>query len=193
MAFVGLKYAVFAPEESHTEGSAIVYKKGVVVGKMIGADVTLTRNSEGLYADDALAESDNSITGGTITITVDDISPEAQVAIFGVVKSGSNGSEIYREKGNSTPYGGLGYVRERRKDGKTSYVGFWIHRTQLAIASESAQTRAGTTTYQTPQVTGNIMGVKLDADGDNYYRDFKVADDFATVKTWLDQMAKMNG
>lgn len=192
MAFVGLKYAVFAPEKSHTAGSPIVYDKGVVMGKMISADITMTRNSEGLYADDALAESDNSITGGSFSITLDDVAPEAQAVVFGIEKSGSNGSEIYRETGKSTPYGGFGYIRERRLGGKTSYVAYWIHRVQMAITSETASTRAASTTYQTPTVSGNIMGVQLDSDGEMYFRDYKVADTMEAVKTWLDGLAQIS-
>lgn len=191
MAFVGLRYAVFAPEKSHTEGQPIVYDPGIVMAKMVSADITMTRNSEGLYADDALAESDNSITGGTISLTLDDVLPEAQVAVFGVKKSGEGESAIYRETGKSTPYGGFGYIRERRHQGKTQFVGYWLHRVQLAITNETANTRTGTTTYQTPTVSGNIMGVKLDSDGENYFRDYKVADTVEAVKTWIDGLANL--
>ena len=64
MAFVGLKYCVFAPITTETPFTPIVYDTGVVLGRMIGANITFNRNSEPLYADDGLAESDNSITGG---------------------------------------------------------------------------------------------------------------------------------
>ena len=67
MAFVGLLYAVAAPIQQETDGQPIIYGKGQVVGGMMTAEISYTRNSNPLYADDRVKEEDNSITGGTIT------------------------------------------------------------------------------------------------------------------------------
>ena len=42
------------------------------IGKAVSCNVSITNNSATLYADDALAESDNSFQSGTITLGVDD-------------------------------------------------------------------------------------------------------------------------
>ena len=65
MAFVGLLYAVAAPIQQETDGQPIIYGKGQVVGGMMTAEISYTRNSNPLYADDRVKEEDNSITGGT--------------------------------------------------------------------------------------------------------------------------------
>ena len=131
MAFVGLKYCVFAPITTETPFTPIVYGTGVVLGRMIGANITFNRNSEPLYADDGMAESDNSITGGTISLNLDDVEEAAQVTAFGLLKTGDPGSEVYSEVGDPAPYGGIGYVRVRRLRGVTSYVAYWLHKVQL--------------------------------------------------------------
>ncbi len=191
MAYVGLRYPVFAPITTEARGKAIVYGTGMVIGRAISANVEFTRNEGGLYADDILAESDNSITGGTIEIGLDDALEDVQAAIFGVQKSGETGQEVYTETDAAAPYGGFGYIRVRRHKGVTSYIAYWIHKTQFAPSSESAQTKGETIEWQTPTASGNIMGVYIDASGVAKFRDHKVCATEEAAVTWLNGLAKI--
>ena len=111
MAFVGLLYAVAAPIQTEADGQAITYGKGQVIGGMMTAEISYTRNSNPLYADDRVMEEDNSITGGTIKMGVDDVNDDARVMMLGDVKEGDAGEEVYHETGESAPYVGTGYIR----------------------------------------------------------------------------------
>lgn len=193
MAYVGLRYIVFAPITTEDRNQPIVYGPGVVMGRAISANIEFSRNEEPLYADDVMAESDNSITGGTIEIGVDDILEDAQVTVFGVEKSGQTGQEIYRETGAASPYGGVGYIRVRRYKGATSYIAYWIHKTQFAPSSEEATTKGESIEWQTPTASGNVMGVYLDATGTAYFRDHKVCTTEAEAVEWLNGLAKIGG
>lgn len=192
MAYVGLKYAVFASITKEVRGQALEYGSGVVVGKMISADISYTRNTNPLFADDAETENDNSITGGSITIGVDDVSEEAELAMLGMVEDTSTeGSKVRREVGDATPYGGFGYVRVKRKGGVTSYRAYWIHKTQLGIASESAVTKAESINWQTPTLTGPIMAVVNHADGKNDFRDYEAFADEDAAIAWVNKRANI--
>lgn len=103
MAFVGLLYAVAAPIQTEADGQAITYGKGQVIGGMMTAEISYTRNSNPLYADDRVMEEDNSITGGTIKMGVDDVNDDARVMMLGDVKEGDAGEEVYHETGESAP------------------------------------------------------------------------------------------
>lgn len=192
MAFVGLMYSLFAPIESEPQYAPVVYKKdaAVVVGKMIGADVTFTRNNQSLYGDDAECESDNSITGGTISINVDDVLEDAECVILGTIKEAEEGSTVpvYDEVGDASPYGGFGYVRVRRKKGKTSYQANWLHKVQLGVANENSATKAGSVTYQTPTLTGPIMAVQNKADKKNHFRVKAVFETAAEAINWINKL-----
>lgn len=194
MAFVGLRYAVFAPIETETPGAPITYGKGVVMGKMIGATINFTRNSDPLYADDAMAENDNSIVGGTLQVNVDDLLDEAATVVLGLVKQapeGETGPTVYRETGESSPYGGVGYLRVRRKANKTSYVAYWLHKVMLGIASESANTKAQTITWQTPTLDGTILGAQIATDGKNYFRDHAEFTTAQAALAWINERANI--
>lgn len=193
MAFVGLQYAVAAPIETETPGAPITYKPGLVIGKMIGANINYTRNSDPLYADDTIAEDDNSVVGGTISVNVDDLTDEAQVAVAGLVEEEAEdaGPKVYRETGDASPYVGVGYMRVRRKAGVTSYVAYWVHKCLLAVTQEQAQTKGQTISWQTPTLEGQIMGVVINADGKT---DFRIHTTFTTqaeAKAWLDERANI--
>lgn len=193
MAFTGMKYCVAAPVKAETRGQALTYDTGVVVGRAIGANVNWNRNSDALYADDALAESDNSLTGGTVDINVDDINDEAQLVIFSQTKTdGTNsGPDVYHENGDPSPYIGLGYYRVRRYKGVETYVAYWIHKTQLAINSESAATKGNTISWQTPTATGNVMAVVNDSTGKNQFRDRATFTDESKAIEWLNTKANI--
>lgn len=199
MAFVGLMYALFAPIEKEIAYQPIQYKSGaaVVVGKMIGADVTFNRDTNKLYSNDAECESDNSITGGTLTLNLDDVSEETEVVILGTVKASDTLNEkqidVYQEVGDASPYGGFGYVRVRRKEGVISYQANWLHKTQLGISTENAATKGQSITWQTPSLTGPIMAVKNSDDKKIHFRDKARFDNEEDAIAWINKRGGYTG
>ena len=120
MADIGLRYAAFARVQSHTEGSAITYGAGREVGMMISANVAITRNSNRLFANDVVAEEDNSISEAQITVNTDDLTLDNEQYMCGTVKTGEGDSAHYEDTDEPAPLGGFGYVRVRSKtDHKT--------------------------------------------------------------------------
>ncbi len=189
MPNVGMRYLVAAQIQTETFGQPIVYKPGRVLGRAISMDLTLTRSDADLYADDILAESDNSITEGTMTIGVAEVLEDAQVEFFGLKENEETSETTYTETGTSAPYCGVGYVQERRYKGAVSHIAFWIYKAQFAPTSESARTRGKTTEWQTPTVTGKILGVDQDGDGVPEFRTRKVCATATEAIAWLNKKA----
>ena len=189
MAFVGLLYAVAAPIQTEADGQAITYGKGQVIGGMMTAEISYTRNSNPLYADDRVMEEDNSITGGTIKMGVDDVNDDARVMMLGDVKEGDAGEEVYHETGESAPYVGTGYIRVRRKDNKTSYIAYWVHKAIFGIGTESAKTKGQNIEWQTPTLEGSIMGVKNNAEMQTRFRERRTFARESEARAWLNKKA----
>lgn len=190
MPSVGMRYLVAAQIQTEEFGQPIAYKPGRVMGRAISMDMTLTRSDAELYADDILAESDNSITGGTMTIGVAEVLEDAQVEFFGLKEDESSSETTYTETGTPAPYCGVGYVQERRYKGVVSHIAFWIYKAQFAPTAESARTKGKTLEWQTPTVTGEILGVNQDGDGVPEFRTRKVC---ATAKEAIDWLNKKAG
>ncbi|MFQ7693088.1 MAG: major tail protein [Christensenellales bacterium] len=189
MAFVGLLYAVAAPIQTEADGQAITYGKGQVIGGMMTAEISYTRNSNPLYADDRVMEEDNSITGGTIKMGVDDVNDDARVMMLGDVKEGDAGEEVYHETGESAPYVGTGYIRVRRKDNKTNYIAYWVHKAIFGIGTESAKTKGQNIEWQTPTLEGSIMGVKNNAALQTRFRERRTFTKESEARAWLNKKA----
>ena len=189
MAYIGMRHPVFARVKNYTPGTPIEYDEGVVLGKAIGATLTLQRTETSLYADDYKAEVDNSATGGTISLELDDIKHDAALKVLGLKKHTVNGKEVYTITGAAAPYGGCGWVRERKMDGVISYVAQWVHRLQLGQNTKNAATKGQTITYQTTTLDGEILGAEVDESMETYYITEMPAATVGEAVAWLDEMA----
>lgn len=185
MAYIGLRHCVAAPIAKENKGSLPTYGTAVLVGRAMTANVTFDRADITLEADDTTVEADNSITGGNVEIGIDDLDDAARVALLGDVAV----EEDFDEIGKAAPYVGIGYVRSRVYNGKTSYRGMWIMKTQFGSPSENAQTKGKQTNFQTPTISGSFMGVELE-DGEMHFRRrskwFDTAED---AIAWVDEIA----
>lgn len=188
MAFIGMRHAVWAPLEAETPGAMPTYGKGLVVGGAISGNITLNHNNTVLYADDAEKESDIGITGGTISLVVDDVRDEAMVAICGGIKNSDDSVDITSKP---SPYGGYGYIRERSLNNKKNYSGTWVFKAQLGLNSESAQTKEQNTNYQTTTLDGNMLGVQAEADMETRFIRRKTFDTLEAATAWLNGLANI--
>lgn len=189
MAYKGLKFPVFAPIEQETEGQKITYGKAVVLGRAISAEIEVRRSEATLYADDAAAEHDNGITGGSITFGVSEINKDAETAVLGrhkeTVSDGHKTIDVYVDTDAGAPYGGFGYYRVMQVRGVLHIDAYWIYKTQLGAANESAQTRGENTEWQTPSVSGVFLATHQDDTGVAMYREHAYFDTEAEAIAWI--------
>lgn len=190
MAKVGLRYPVFAPIQSEQEGTMPVYGKGVVIGHAISADISFTKSESKLYADDRVVEADNTITGGSITLGVDDVSDAVQVAMLGVREETEEGTKVYIDGGTAAPYGGFGYIRVQRLNGVTKYISYWVYKVMFGKSDETANTKGESLEWQTPTLSAEMMGVNIGGN-DVDFRKHASFETFEAAKAWVDKLAKI--
>ena len=184
MAKIGLRYPIFAQVEDDNNGGVPIYKEGKVIGRAMSADVAWSRSNNKLYADDGVAESDNSITGGTVTIGVDDLKDEVMAYLLGGRIVTEDGHTEYIDNGDGGPVGGLGYIRVRKLRGKVEYIAYWIYRVSFALGDESASTKGENIEWQTATIQGDMEGIQ----GESAMPEYRVHATFATAeaaKAWL--------
>lgn len=183
MAKIGLRWPVVAEIKSYIEGQAIEYATGVSMGKAISANLTWNKSTSKLYADDALAESDEVITGGSLTMGVDQVSYDGRMVALGQdVELKEDGLGKYKITGAAAPYVGVGFVTETRISGKTAFRAYWLYRVQFSLQGESLQTRGESVDFQTETLDGNILAAMTGADATN---DFVDVEDLATADAAL--------
>ena len=189
MAFIGMRHVVAAKVATENPGAALTYSAGMVVGKAIQGNLTWDRNDNPLYADDAVAETDNGATGGTIELVTDDVRAYLLGDEAITTGSGDAATTEYESTEEAAPYVGFGYMRVRVKNGVTTYQAVWYHKAQFSEGSENAQTKGQTIEWQTPTLTGRIMGVNDNANGQIRFRRRANFGTAAAALAWLDAKA----
>lgn len=197
MAEVGLRYMAFAPISSHTEGSAITYGTGAEIGMMISADIAITRGSNKLYANDVVAEEDNSIQSAEVTVGIDDLPLAKEKILVGLAESGQDANKLYEETDDPAPLGGMGYVRVRSKTDQTTgvtaktYIGTWWYKGRMRIEAESSKTKGQAVEWATPVMKFAAQGVYIDSTGKMKFRARKQFATYAEAKDFIDDYANI--
>lgn len=192
MAFIGMRHVVAATLSSHTDGADPTYGTGMVVGMAIQGNVTINRNNNPLYADDTIAEDDNSITSMEVEVGVDDLTEAAEAYLLGtkaVEGTGTNPPVTYIDRDESAPAVGFGYIRVRRKNGVTTYQGVWYYKAVFGMGSENSQTKGESIEWQTPTLTARCAGVSVDDSGAKSFRKRQSFATEAAAMKWLDDLA----
>lgn len=166
MATIGLSkpyYAIYDWDgSSDTEPS---YKEGGLLGKYTDLTISLDEASDNvLYADNAPAESDNQFSGGSASITTDDLHPEALVPVWGAkAEAMPEGTVVTKnavwyvfDDDQKVPYLGIGGAIKKKVNGEVKYVAFVLAKVQMSNPGIVATTQGETISWQTQALTGKI-------------------------------------
>ena len=168
MAQFGAQYPCFKPREAEA---------GVVLGKLVSANLTVTLATGELYADDALAEQVSEFASGSIAMETDDITDDNAAVVYGA--NVSDGVVTYNKNDNA-PEGVLGYFKVLVRGGAKSFKAYVYPRAKAALGSDNAQTRGSSVTFTTVQTTFTVFA---DDKGD-----WRKTQEFATAeeaKAWI--------
>ena len=153
MAKIGLNNLKFGVLSE--SGDTAVYGAMQSLGKAVSANVSITSNSAVLYADDAIAETDNTFSAGTITLTVDDDGDTVFAPLLGHEIDSESGVMI-RNKNDVAPYVGVGRIINKMKNGTRLFKVEFLSKVKFSEPSQESNTHGETTEFGTPQIEGTI-------------------------------------
>lgn len=136
-------------------GETVTYGAMQSLGKAVSANVSITSNSAVLYADDAIAETDNTFSNGTITLTVDDDGDTVFAPLLGHEVDSDSGVMI-RNKNDVAPYVGVGRIINKMKNGARLFKVEFLSKVRFSEPSQESNTHGETTEFGTPQIEGTI-------------------------------------
>ena len=136
-------------------GETVTYGAMQALGKAVSANVSITSNSAVLYADDAIAETDNTFSNGTITLTVDDDGDTVFAPLLGHEVDSDSGVMI-RNKNDVAPYVGVGRIINKMKNGTRLFKVEFLSKVKFSEPSQESNTHGETTEFGTPQIEGTI-------------------------------------
>lgn len=188
MARIGMQYPVWAPLTSEN-GNTLTYGQGMVMGRAVSANISWQKEDNELYGDDAVAETDNSITGYTLDESTTELEEDVEAAVLGLQKVGS--TDEYEQTGDSTPYGGHGYIRVLKRRNQFLYKAFWYPKLQFSQNNESDNTKSRSINWGTPTLNAKGQAVYDDASGKAKFRKFQVFTTLAAAKAYLNGKANI--
>ena len=192
MATIGLSKPYYAKYSN--SGSTVTYTGGALLGKAVELSMELEgAESNVLYADNGPAESANQFAGGTLTITTDDLLPEAAAGILGLTLQTVTNENIQTETpkelvfgdGQVIPYVGFGVIVKKQKDGVNKWLGLVYPKVQFTNPGISAVTQGETIEWQTPELTATIL--RDDTAAHNWCR-YSLLDSEADAEAYVKQL-----
>ena len=177
MAKIGLSDFRYGVATEAADGK-LTYATPKKPGKAVSFNFEPTKSDASLYADDALAEHDSSVTGGTCTMGVDREDADTYAELLGhTVTEG----EVVSNTNDVAPYVGLGRVATLMVDGKYKYRATFFSKVAFSEPSEENNTRGESVEFGTYELEGVVA---VPADGN--WRKWKEFDTKAAAITYLE-------
>ena len=165
MAVIGLSkpyYGIYS-----ATGNAVSYANGAVMGKATEANIEIdTTEDNNLYADNAIAETDRSFAGGTLTLSTDDLSQDVAKAILGQTENTITGiegvtdtsvKELVYDDTQTTPYLGVGFIVKKKVGGAYKWRAVVLSKVMFSVPADAATTQGESIEWQVPELSATIM------------------------------------
>lgn len=176
MARIGLSKPYIATYVNNS--GTVTYSARTVLGKYTNIDVSLDSSDENiLYADNGPAESDSQFSGGTVTITTDDLRAAAFKTALGLVEEAIAATMatttptpkwmVFNDS-QAAPYFALGGIIKKKVDGAYKWQAFILEKIKFRNPDLSVATQGETIEWQTPELEATIL--RSDASGHPWYR-----------------------
>ena len=159
MAKIGLnnfRYSVLTEAADGTPS----YAGAVKPAKAVSCSVSVDNNDAKLFADDALAESDTSFAGGSVTMGIDEDDLTTMAALLGHTISEG---EMVRNAEDVAPYVGLGRVVTKMVNGAYKYKVEILYKVKFAAPSQENSTKGESIEFGTTEIEGTVNAL---ANGD---------------------------
>lgn len=187
MARIGLRTAKYNKIDYDTKKYAEPVQESIipVLGRLIDAKITEDRNNIKLHADDIIVEKDYSFKGGTLNLTVDDVTDEVYADIKGCE---TTEKEITESTEDVAPEIGYGHIVTKIYKGVKSYKVEFLPRIQITKVTADSKTKGESIEYNTVSIEATVLELEEEINGMKVGT-WKKTETFATLaeaQTYLD-------
>lgn len=164
MASIGLRNAKYNQIDYVTKKyKALTDSVVPVLGRLIDAKISEDRNNTTLRADDIIAEKDVSFKGGTVSITVDDVTDEVYADLKGC--NIDDEKEVTDNSEDVAPEVGYGHIVTKIYKGVKSYKVEFLPRIQITKITADRKTKGESLEYNTVSIEANVMELEEEING----------------------------
>ena len=189
MASIGLRTAKYNKIDYATKKYAALEKESIVpiLGRLIDAKPNPEKNSTKLYADDIEAESDTSFKGGTVNITVDDVTDEVYADIKGCTITEK---EVIDNSEDIAPELGYGHIVTKVYKGVKSFKVEFLPRIQIKKVTADRKTKGESIEYNTVSIEADLKELEEEINGMKVgtWRKMKTFTTLPEAQAYLDEL-----
>lgn len=185
MANIGLKNALYNKIDYSTSKYASLTGSNVpVLGKTIDAKFEKEKNDTSLFADDVVAEHDDSFKSGTLSLTIDNVDSANYSALSGSVITTD---EVVENVDDTTPEIGYGHIVTKMVNGVKQYKVEFLPRVRITKISEELKTKGESIEFGTVSIEGKVLALSKAINGlaVGDYRKFKTFTTYDAALTYL--------
>lgn len=155
MAKIGLTNFRYGILTEATDGTP-TYGGALTPGKAVSCSVDITNNDARLFADDALAESDTSFAGGTVTMGVDEADLTTLSNLLGHTLTEG---VMTRSVNDVAPYVGLGRIVTKMVSNTAKYKVEFLYKVKFSEPSQDNQTKGESVEFSTTELQGTVAAL----------------------------------
>lgn len=174
MAKLGFEYVVAGKLDESTGK----YSEGRYLGESASFNITVNSNDVKDYGDNRVTLTDTSVTGGTVSLEINDFVEELNAYLLGHTYDKETATTICN-KDDIAPYVGLGAVGVCKKD-KFRYVAKFYPKNQFKEPNDENTTQTDTVTPAHTTLEGNMF---VPEDGN--WKEEKEFESLTEAKEWL--------
>ena len=152
MAKIGLNNFRYGKLTEASDGTA-TYGGAKKPAKAISCSVSITNNDAKLFADDALAEADNTFQSGTVTMGIDNDDTDTMADLLGHTV---NDGEMTRNANDVAPYVGFGRVIVKMVNGVYQYKVEFLKKVKFSEPSQDDTTKGESVEFNTSTLEGIV-------------------------------------
>ena len=153
MAKIGLNHFRYAKATVNDSTGVVTYGGALSPAKAISFQFEPTVSDAKLYADDALAESDSRVTGGTVTMGID---KEDFTTMADLLGHTNNNGEIVDNVNDLAPYVGLGRITRIMEGGVQKFRATVLSLVKFSEPSEDENTMGESVEFGTYELSGTM-------------------------------------
>ena len=157
------------------------YEKGRHLGTAATFNITPTANDVKDHGDNRVTETDTSVTGGTVSLELNDMEQELQAFLLGH-KIGETNGEVTANVDDIAPLVILGAIGTSIVNKKNKYIAKAYRNVQFKEPNDENATKQDTTNFTHTTLEGNII---IPEDGN--WKSSAEFDTYETAKTWLEK------
>ena len=161
MAKVGFEYVAAAKLNDAVSISkeTAQYSEGREIGPAANFNGTPTSSNVKDYGDDRTLETDTSVTGGTLSLELNEPTMENEAWILGHRYEDGTGGML-RNVNDIAPYLGVGCVGKSKRNGALVFRAKIYLKTQFRVPNDENATKQDQTTFNHTTMEGNIFQLK---------------------------------